>query len=84
MSSARYEGRVKFFNKDKGFGFIVFGDQEIFVHATSLPPGVIVDKGDVVGFTTKQARKGMQADAVELIRKAAVKTRREQYAHADY
>lgn len=82
MSSARFEGKVKFFRADKGFGFIQMGAQDVFVHATALPPGVVIDRGDTVGFTTKQARKGVQAENVELIKRADAKPRRE-YADAN-
>ena len=40
MARPRFEGRLKSWNDDRGFGFIepVQGGQEIFVHIKSLPP----------------------------------------------
>jgi len=40
----RYNGTVKFFNPDKGFGFIRRdGGQDVFVHANELRRSGIVD-----------------------------------------
>lgn len=34
-------GKVKFYSRSKGFGFIaVAGERDVFVHATDLPDGV--------------------------------------------
>ena len=40
MARPRFEGRLKSWNDDRGFGFIepVQGGQEVFVHAKSFPP----------------------------------------------
>ena len=57
-------GTVKFFNESKGFGFIVSGGQEIFVHVSGL-----VDKiteGDTVTFDKVQGKKGINATNVKL------------------
>jgi len=57
-------GTVKFFNESKGFGFIVSGGQEIFVHISGL-----VDKiteGDTVTFDKVQGKKGINATNVKL------------------
>lgn len=89
MNTARIEGRVKFFNAEKGFGFVrnPFGadQKDIFLHVTEIPPGISLNPGDVIAFNTKQTRKGTVATQVELIKRAEMKTqqRREQYAHAD-
>lgn len=54
-------GVVKFFNKAKGYGFIVADDNgaEIFVHASGLIDEI--DEGDQVTFEVKQGKKGPNA-----------------------
>jgi CspA family cold shock protein len=60
-------GKVKFFNKAKGFGFIVDDNsgEEIFVHATGLTDEVHQD--DKVSFDLTEGKKGMNAINVKVI-----------------
>ncbi|MBO9126788.1 MULTISPECIES: cold-shock protein [unclassified Rhizobium] len=53
------EGTVKFFNEDKGFGFITpeNGGTDVFVHITALPRGASLREGDKVSFDLGQDRK---------------------------
>lgn len=62
-------GVVKFFNKDKGFGFIVSDNDksEIFVHATGVSDGYSINKGDKVRYATFDGKKGIQAKNVSVI-----------------
>ncbi|GAK72867.1 cold-shock protein [Agrobacterium rubi] len=52
-------GTVKFFNDDKGFGFITpeSGGQDVFVHVSSLQRGGSLREGDKVSFEIGQDRK---------------------------
>ena len=47
-------GVVKFYNKDKGFGFIkpADGDKDLFVHASALKKSglELLEEGDAVSF----------------------------------
>ena len=54
-------GKVKFFNKAKGFGFIIDDNtgEEIFVHATGLVDDIRQD--EKVSFDTQEGKKGMNA-----------------------
>lgn len=66
-NSKMKEGKVKFFNNAKGFGFIKPSDssEEIFVHATGLIDEIRED--DHVEFETEMGKKGLNAVNVRLI-----------------
>ena len=59
-------GKVKWFNADKGFGFLAEdGGEDVFVHRDALPSGVTELKpGQRVEFGVVQGRKGNQALSV--------------------
>ena len=55
------QGTVKFFNTEKGFGFIKQDDSsaDVFVHASGLVDQV--KEGDRVEFDLQPGKKGMNA-----------------------
>ncbi|WP_305015729.1 cold-shock protein [Alcanivorax sp. 24] len=60
-------GEVKWFNPNKGFGFILTdGEEEIFVHFKAVQNGGrrSLRTGTRVRFTTRQSDRGEQADQV--------------------
>ena len=61
------QGKVKFFNTTKGFGFIVEDgtSNEHFVHVSGLIDQI--SEGDSVEFELKEGRKGMNAVNVKTI-----------------
>ena len=67
--SAVPTGRVKWYEKEKGFGFLTSDDGgDVFVHKGALPSGVEVLKaGQRVEFGVVEGRKGTQALAVKLV-----------------
>ncbi|MDU0967676.1 MAG: cold shock domain-containing protein [Actinomycetaceae bacterium] len=61
-------GHVKWYSKDKGFGFITADDgAEVFLRSGALPPGVIPKSGTRVEFGVAEGRKGPQATSVTIV-----------------
>ncbi len=62
-------GRVKWYDTEKGFGFLTRDDGgDVFVHKAALPEGVEELKpGQRVDFGIVESRKGNQALAVKLL-----------------
>jgi len=62
------QGTVKWFNPDKGFGFIApdDGTADVFVHHSAIDMGGYrtLAENQKVEYTTKQGPKGLQADQV--------------------
>lgn len=69
----RHNGTVKWFNSEKGFGFIQFedGSKDIFVHFSQVkrerPGRVELNDGQKVVFSIGEGPKGEQATEVELV-----------------
>jgi len=61
------EGKVKFFNENKGFGFIKDAESgnEYFVHVSGLVDKIKED--DHVSFELQQGKKGLNAVNVKRI-----------------
>jgi CspA family cold shock protein len=60
------QGKVKFFNEQKGFGFITGKDgKDIFVHVSGLIDEV--RENDDVSYDMKEGKKGLNAVNVQLL-----------------
>jgi CspA family cold shock protein len=58
------KGTVKWFNPQKGYGFIAQADggKDVFVHVNELAPGVsTLAEGQAVEFEVQETQKGLQA-----------------------
>jgi len=62
------EGTVKFFLKDKGYGFISTTDGDIFVHYTNTLDKI--QKDDEVEFELEKGQRGPKAVNVKRKKKA--------------
>lgn len=64
------EGKVKWFNNAKGYGFIQDvsgkGDEDVFVHFSAIKGSGFksLEEGETVKFTREQGPKGWQAGEV--------------------
>ena len=66
-------GRVKWFNNEKGYGFIEFKeDEDIFVHYSAIEAEgyKTLSEGQLVEFKLVETSKGLQAINVKLVKEA--------------
>ncbi len=63
-------GTVKWFNAEKGYGFITLdeGGQDVFVHFSAIEMSgyKVLEEGQKVTFEVGQGSKGPQAESVRL------------------
>ncbi|MFC5339044.1 cold-shock protein [Leucobacter denitrificans] len=61
-------GKVRFYDEDKGFGFIQGDDgQQVYLHASVLPADAEVGTGTRVEYSVAEGRRGPQALSVRVL-----------------
>lgn len=68
----KIKGKVKFFNEEKGFGFITpdSGGEDVFVHISAVQDAHYdsLNKGDTVEFVKAKGRNGkFQAESIRVL-----------------
>ena len=70
-SGPMQDGKVKFFNDQKGFGFVMpdNGGGDVYMHASALRrSGVLaVEPEQRIRFSTRQGNKGVEVDRIEVV-----------------
>lgn len=70
-SGPMIEGKIKFFNDQKGFGFVMpdNGSGDIYLHASALRRSGVqaVEPEQRIRYCTRQGNKGVEVDKVEII-----------------
>lgn len=65
-------GKVKWFDAEKGFGFVTTQEgEQVFLHASALPAGTLLKPGTKIEFGVVDGRKGKQALSVRVLEEPA-------------
>jgi CspA family cold shock protein len=55
-------GKIKWYNARKGYGFIESEDgKDIFLHRSSIPEGVFLKEGDSIEYELEDTERGPKA-----------------------
>lgn len=62
-------GKVKWFDQEKGFGFVTNGDEDqVFLHASALPDGMqTIAPGTEIEYSIASSKRGTRALSVRVL-----------------
>ncbi len=62
------QGNVRWFNKKKGYGFVLYEDKDIFLHYSNLEEKFIPETNDLISFDIVDGEKGLKAEKIAKIK----------------
>jgi cold shock protein len=62
------QGKIKWFNEQKKFGFVTSDTgEDVFIHISDVPLGATLKEGDRIMFEVGQAPKGTKAINIKFL-----------------
>ena len=69
MTTDNFTGTIKFFNEEKGFGFVQQdnGEGDLFIHKSNIADNIVtLNEGDKVSFEVRQSPRTGKPEAFNL------------------
>lgn len=81
MSNEQYQGKVKQYNADKGYGFIACQEGEVFFHISDFPAdGIEPKRNDRVKFNVVKNGNKFKAVKIERVEDQSAKAKKSKVA----
>jgi len=60
-------GKVRWFDKKKGYGFVDYEGKDVFIHHTAFKEKFILNDNDMISFEVIKSCKGLKAENISRI-----------------